>query len=67
MVLTLFVMGIIVFIIGVGVVIDGFGSIIIQGGQYHNNLFDGERYIRGLAGIVLVFFGLMIAGILQTP
>jgi hypothetical protein len=42
-------------IIGAGVIIDGIGSILIRDGQYHNIWFDGERYVRALAGIVLVY------------
>jgi hypothetical protein len=46
--------------IGIGIVIDSIGSIMIQGGQYHNIYFDGERYIRLVAGVVIIILGLYI-------
>ena len=39
---------------GVYVIADGIGSVLIQGGQYHNVVFDGERWIRTLVGLIIV-------------
>lgn len=44
--------------IGIGVVIDGLGSVLIKNGQYHNVWFDGERYLRTLAGVVIILIGI---------
>jgi len=39
---------------GVYVIADGIGSVLTQGGQYHNVVFDGERWIRTLVGLIIV-------------
>jgi hypothetical protein len=51
-------------IIAVGIIVacDGFGSVIIKGGQYHNQLFDGERYFRATIGLFLITIGVLITG-----
>lgn len=45
-------------IIGLGITIDGLGSVIIKSGQYHSAWFDGERYVRALAGVAIMLIGL---------
>lgn len=62
--ISFFTIGVAIVTLGIGIVIDGFGSIVIQSGQYHNTWFDGERYVRGMAGVVLLFLGLIVAGVL---
>lgn len=46
-------------LIGLGllVFVDGIGSVLIEGGQFHNVWFDGERYIRAVIGILIVALG----------
>jgi hypothetical protein len=51
---------ILIIIIGVGIVADGIGSVLIKGGQYHNIWFDGERYVRTVAGIALIILGFIL-------
>lgn len=46
---------------GIGFAVDGFGSVLIGGGQYHNVLFDGERYVRAAAGVTLIILGIVSA------
>lgn len=52
----------IIIAIGTGITIDGVGSALLQHGQFHSVWFDGERYIRAAAGVVLVLIGLFFAG-----
>lgn len=51
-------------LIGVGIIIacDGFGSVFIKGKQYHNQLFDGERYFRAAIGLSLIIIGVLTTG-----
>ena len=51
-------------LIGVGIIIalDGFGSVFIKGKQYHNQLFDGERYFRAAVGLALIIIGVLLTG-----
>ena len=46
--------------IGVGIIADGIGSVLIRQGQYHNVWFDGERYARAAAGVILIILGTLI-------
>jgi hypothetical protein len=41
--------------IGIYVAVDGVASVLVKHGQYHNVWFDGERYVRALVGIVIIF------------
>jgi hypothetical protein len=45
---------------GIGIAVDGIGSVLIRSGQYHNIWFDGERYVRTAAGIVILILGCVI-------
>lgn len=45
--------------IGVGIIADGIGSILIKQGQYHNIYFDGERYVRAVAGAIMLILGVL--------
>lgn len=45
--------------IGLLVVADGIGSVLIKSGQFHNAWFDGERWLRALAGIAIVGIGMI--------
>lgn len=46
-------------IIGAGIFLDGIGSVLIRNGQFHNIWFDGERYIRAAAGLILLILGII--------
>lgn len=46
--------------IGIGVVCDGVGSVLVRSGQYHNAWFDGERYVRAAAGVIVIILGVVI-------
>ena len=46
--------------IGIYVAVDGIASVLVKHGQYHNLWFDGERYVRTLAGIVIIVLGIVI-------
>lgn len=46
--------------LGVGIVCDGIGSVLVRGEQYHNAWFDGERYVRAGAGILIIILGAII-------
>ena len=46
--------------IGIYVAVDGVASVLVKHGQYHNMWFDGERYVRALAGIVIIVLGLVV-------
>lgn len=47
-------------VLGIIVAIDGVGSVLIKGGQYHNQLFDGERYFRAIVGVAIILLGIFI-------
>jgi len=51
---------IVLIVIGVYIALDGVASVFVKNGQYHNVWFDGERYVRALAGIVIVFLGVVL-------
>ena len=46
--------------IGIYVAVDGVASVLVKHGQYHNMWFDGERYARALAGIVIIVLGIVV-------
>jgi len=46
--------------IGIYVAADGVASVLVKHGQYHNMWFDGERYVRALAGIVIIVLGIVV-------
>ena len=46
--------------IGIYVAVDGVASVLVKHGQYHNMWFDGERYVRALAGIVIIVLGIVV-------
>ncbi|GEM_PF-420092 len=46
--------------IGIYVAVDGVASVLVKHGQYHNVWFDGERYVRALAGIVIIILGIAV-------
>ena len=46
--------------IGIYVAVDGVASVLVKHGQYHNMWFDGERYVRALAGIVIIVLGIVL-------
>ena len=46
--------------IGIYVAVDGVASVLVKHGQYHNVWFDGERYVRTLAGIVIIILGIAV-------
>jgi threonine/homoserine/homoserine lactone efflux protein len=56
----LYWIGIIIIACGIGIVADGIGSVLIGSGQYHNIWFDGERYIRSAAGVILIIIGMLL-------
>jgi hypothetical protein len=39
---------------------DGIGSVLIKDGQYHNVWFDGERYARAVAGVLVIAIGVVL-------
>jgi len=47
-------------VIGIYVALDGVASVFVKHGQYHNIWFDGERYVRALAGIVIIALGIVV-------
>ena len=47
--------------IGIFVAIDGVGSVLVKHGQYHTIWFDGERYVRALAGILIIALGIVLS------
>ena len=46
--------------IGIYIAVDGVASVLVKHGQYHNIWFDGERYVRALAGIVIIVLGIIV-------
>ena len=46
--------------IGIYIAVDGVASVLVKHGQYHNVWFDGERYVRALAGIVIIVLGIVV-------
>jgi hypothetical protein len=46
--------------IGIYVAVDGVASVLVKHGQYHNMWFDGERYVRALAGIAIIVLGIVV-------
>jgi hypothetical protein len=47
--------------IGIYIAVDGVASVLVKHGQYHNIWFDGERYVRALAGIVIIVLGIVVS------
>jgi hypothetical protein len=45
--------------LGALVFIDGLGSVLVEGGQFHDMLFDGERYFRAAMGILIILFSIL--------
>ena len=46
--------------IGIFIAIDGVGSAFIKHGQYHTIWFDGERYVRGLARLLIIALEIVV-------
>lgn len=46
--------------IGIYVAVDGVASVLVKHGQYRDMWFDGERYVRALAGIVIIVLGIVV-------
>jgi hypothetical protein len=46
-------------VIGIYIAADGVASVLVKHGQYHNIWFDGERYVRTLAGIAIIVLGFL--------
>ena len=42
------------------VAVDGIASVLVKHAQYHNVWFDGERYVRALARIVIIILGMVV-------
>jgi len=47
-------------VIGIYISLDGVASVLVKHGQYHNIWFDGERYVRALAGIAVIALGFLV-------
>ncbi len=48
-------------VIGIFVALDGIASVMVKGGQYHTIWFDGERYVRAVAGVVIMAIGIVVS------
>ena len=46
--------------IGIYVAVDGVASVLVKHGHAPNMWFDGERYVRALAGIVIIVLGIVV-------
>jgi hypothetical protein len=48
-------------VIGIYIALDGVASVLVKHGQYHNIWFDGEQYVRALAGVVIIALGFFVS------